>query len=87
MEELGRCILLTGLPAQFLIHKRFQELSQQGSVCSECLGVSAEQGCGENGVGEMQLRTLDEPLRPIAMPSREPFQQEESLEKRNVIPD
>ena len=70
MEELGRCVVPTCLPSQFLIHKRFQKMSQQSSICRERLGVGAEQGCSETRVGEMQLRTLDQPLQSIAVPGK-----------------
>ena len=59
MEELGRCVVPTCLPSQFLKYKRFQKMPQQSSICRKRLGVGAEQGCGETRVGKMQLRTLD----------------------------
>ena len=86
MEELGRRVVPTRLPSQFLIHKRFQEMSQQSSICRERLGIGAEQCCGETRISEMQLRTFDQPLQSIAVPGREPFQQEKPLKECNVIP-
>lgn len=67
--EFAQRIVPTGLLSQFLINKRFKEMSQQSSVCRERLGVGTEQGCSETGAGEMQHRTLDEPLQSFAMPS------------------
>ena len=86
-EELRRCVVPACLPSQFLKRKRLQKMSQEGPVRRQRLDVGAEQRCGDTGVGEMQSWSLDQPLQAIAVPGWEPFQQEKSLQKRNVVSD
>ena len=87
MEELRRRIVPTCLPSQFLKRKRLQKVSQKGPVRRERPDVDAKQRCGDTGVGEMQFWSLDQPLQAIAVPGRKTFEQEEPLQKRNVVSD
>ena len=85
MEEFRLHIVPACLSSQFLKHKRFQKMSQQSSIRRQRPGIGAEHGRGEAGIGEMQLRTLDQSRQAVAVPGGDPFQHEKPLAKRDVV--
>jgi len=78
-------VVPAGLPEELLKYERFQELAKKGAVVGERGTVQAEKRRCDSGVAKVELRSLDQPTDPVAVPGWKAFQQEDPLKQRRVV--
>ena len=85
--EPDRGVGPTRLPSEFLKYESLQKLPVHRAVGREGPCIQTEQRRAETGVADVQLGGLDESAEPIAVPGRQPSEQEQPLEQGDVAAD
>lgn len=73
--------------SQLLQDERLQELTERWSIAVERGRRVPEQGAGDSGVADVELRGLDQSAHSVAVPRRQLIHQEQAFEEGDVVSD